>query len=119
MQDDWFGHRNPLTNRPQGDKDAWIDWDHALVSAFQTAEVFTDQDGIYRWDMDNDYVVVDAVRKINKFHEARDLITSGKRYNPRPGEYFVPDVKTRHSSGELPTYLDWVEEQREKDKDPN
>lgn len=112
MQDDWYGHRDTVTARPRGNPEGWTSWDYALVAAYQTVEAFTDQEGLYKWEMDSDYVYVDAIRKVNKFHEARDRITSGKKYSPSPGEYFVPDVKTRHSSGELPTYLDWVEEQR-------
>ena len=116
MGDDWYGHRDPMTGLPFGDKDEWIDWDHALLFAFQTIEDFTDKgSGLLAWETDDEYVEVNAIKKINKFQEAVDLKTKGsakKPYKPEPGEYFIPDMFSRRKdeNGEevFQTYSEWV-----------
>src|SRR5690606_16031560 len=100
LRDDWAGHRHPFTGEPVGDKDAWTTWDHALAYAVQTIEDFTDQYGIPQWQLDDEAVEVDAVKKIHKFKAAVDRATSGskgKDYRPAPGEMFVPDIWSRRS----------------------
>ena len=114
MADDYFGHRNPFTGEPQGNPDEWIEWDHFLVTADETIEAHTDQHGLFRWETVDDAVIVNAVRKIDKFEEAKTLITSVKGYKPRAGEYFVPEVKSRRSSGEIQTFPEYLEAQYEK-----
>lgn len=116
MGDDWFGHRDPFTGEPVGDKDEYLTWDYALMNAFQTIEDYTDQkSGLPVWELDDEAVYVDAVRKTNKFQQAIDEATRGsktKPYQPSPGEYFVPDMNTRRKDGEgkpvFQTYSEWV-----------
>lgn len=114
MSDDWFGHRDPRTGEKFGDRDEWISWDHHLVTAYQTIEAYTDRNGNLRWELEDEAVYVDAVPKIDKFEEAKDLITGAKNYKPTPGEYFVAEVKTRRSSGHIQTFPEYLEAQRKK-----
>lgn len=114
MRDDWFGHRDPLTGEPLGDRDEWLDWDHALAYAFQTIEDYSDSAGLLQWQLDDEAVEVNAIRKINKFQAAVDVMTKsrgGKPYEPKPGEYFVADLFTRRADGHIQTYREWVEKQ--------
>ncbi len=117
MGDDWFGHRDPLTGEPQGDKDEYLSWDWSLLNAFQTIEDYTDQkSGISQWLLDDERVTVDAIRKVNKFQRAIDERTKGtekKPYKPVPGEYFVPEIHSREvdEDGEevFYTFREWVQ----------
>lgn len=108
MRDDWYGHRDWFTGEPEGDKDEWIDWDHALADAFQHIESLTDSHGILIWEREDEAVIVEAVRQIDPFEAAKDSVTSGKKYTPKPGEYFVPRLKSRRSDGSFQTYEEWV-----------
>lgn len=114
MADDWFGHRDPLTGRKRGNPNEWIDWDHILVSAFSTIEAHTDSHGLFGWELDDEAVYVDAVRKIDKFEESKHLATSGTNYKPTPGEYFVPELKTRRAGGHIQTFKEYMDSQRAK-----
>jgi hypothetical protein len=109
MNDPWYGHRDLTTGMPYGDRDGWLEWDYALVSAYQTIEDFTDNNGLLKWEMDDDAVFVDAKRQIDKFEEAKQQTTGGTKYKARDGEYFIPDVKTRRSDGHFQTFTEWVE----------
>jgi len=119
MGDEFFGRRNPFTGEPMGDRDEWSSWDFSLLYAFQTIEDFTDpESGIPQWQLDDDLVEVNAVKKFNKFKAAVDIATKGRKdkpYEPAPGEYFVPDVFTRRSDGHIQTYREWVESQVQSD----
>ena len=125
MGDDWFGHRDPLTGEPRGDKGEFLSWDWSLLNAFQTIEDYTDsKSGLPIWEMDDERVVVDAVRKVNKFQRSIDERTKGtekKPYKPVPGEYFVPNMWSREKdeSGEsvFQTFREWVEKSIEKGED--
>ena len=108
MRDDWYGHRDWFTGEPEGDKDEWLDWDHALADAFQHIESFTDSHGLLIWEREDEAVVVEAVRQIDPFEAAKEITTSGKNYKPQPGEYFVPRLKSRRSGGGFQTYEEWV-----------
>ena len=116
MRDDWFGKRDPWTGEPSGTMDEFTSWDYALMDAFQTIEDFTDQkSGIPIWELDDEAVYVDAVRKFNKFQQAIDNATKGsksKAYEPAPGEYFVPDMGTRRKDADgspiFQSYSEWV-----------
>ena len=96
--------------------DEFTSWDYALMDAFQTIEDFTDQkSGIPIWELDDEAVYVDAVRKFNKFQQAIDNATKGsdkKPYQPAPGEYFVPDLSTRRKDADgnpiFQSYSEWV-----------
>lgn len=109
MGDDWFGHRDWFTEAPTGDKDEWTDWDYALARAQQLIEDYTDQHGNLVYEVQDDRVVVEAVRKIDKFEAAKDRITSKKNYKPLDGEYYVPRLEKR--SAEWPTFEEWVADQ--------
>lgn len=111
MRDDWYGHRDPITFSPAGDKDEWLDWDHALIDALQTIEDYSDQYGLLKWELDDERAEVDAIKKFHPFEVARDNQTKGtknKPYTPEPGEYFVPEIWTRDKRG-LQTYQEWLE----------
>jgi hypothetical protein len=114
MRDDWYGHRDPFSGEPQGDKDEWLDWDYALVDAVQTIEDLSDPNsGLLRWELDDDDAVVDAVKRIDPFQESIDLATRGENYKPTPGEKWYPDIY-RYGGGELQTYDQWIEQQARK-----
>lgn len=125
MGDDWFGHRDPLTGDPVGDKEEYLSWDWALLNAFQTIEDYTDQkSGLLSWEMEGEGVEVDAIRKVNKFQAAIDNATRGtekKPYKPRPGEYFVPEMFSRKQDGDgndvFPTFREYVQSTIDKDQD--
>lgn len=113
MWDDWYGHRHPLTGLPQGDKDEWVEWDHALAQAYQTIEYYRDQNGIFQWQKDDPLEDIAATRKYDQFQAAIDGMTrgtAGKPYKPSPGEFFVPDVKIRSGANrEMWTYQEWLD----------
>jgi len=117
MGDDWYGHRNPLTFEPRGDKEEYLTWDWALLNAFQTIEDYTDpKSGLPVWEVEGEGVEVDAIKKINKFQASIDNATKGTEkhpYKPRPGEYFHPQMwsrKTDENGNEVfPTFREWVE----------
>lgn len=125
MGDDWFGHRDPLTGRPMGDRTEYTRWDWALANAVQTIEDFTDEkSGLPQWELDDERVVVDAVRKVNKFQRAIDERTKGtpkKPYKGVPGEYFIPEVHSRETDEEgnevFPTFREWINKNVAKDTD--
>lgn len=121
MGDDWFGHRDPLSWEPQGNAEEFLSWDWSLLNAFQTIEDYSDKHGLPTWELDDERVVVDAVRKIDKFQRAIDERTKGtekKPYKPVPGEYFVPDVWSREKdedgNSKFQTFREWVEKSIEK-----
>ena len=111
MRDDAFGHRDYVTGEPFRDTDDWLEWDYALIAAYQFIDVHTDDYGLHSWEVADEAVDVQAIRKQNKFLAARDAITNGKNYKPWNGEYFVPDVFTRRSSGEFWTPEEWMAEE--------
>lgn len=113
MQDPWFGHRDSQF-REIGDRDEWIDWDFALITALQVIEDGTDRNGLLFWETEPERMDVIAIKRIDKFQAAVDRATKGsskRPYQPSPGEYFVPELDLR--GGEWPTYKGWVQNQRE------
>lgn len=117
MADEDFGHRDSITGTPKGDRTKWIDWDFALDQAFHIIEAYTDQDGIYEWQKRDPAQGIDAKRKVNAFHAAKDRITNAKNYKPQPGEYFVPDMKSVRADESLWTYQEWREDEMKKAKE--
>lgn len=113
MRDDWYGHRDPETFEPVGDKDEWLDVDYALLSALQTLEDYTDQHGLLIWEVQDpkNRVEVAAHMKIDPFEAAKEIKTSGKNYKKKPGEYYVP--KLTLLSKEWPTMEEFIEHQIE------
>ncbi len=107
--DDWVGHRDPITGEPFGNKTDWTDWDYALMYAVQTIEDFTTPDGLLAWEIDEDEVRVDALKKINKFEAVKQRKTDGKNYKPVPGEYFVPAIRPPRGKDRHQTIAEWRE----------
>lgn len=94
-----------------GDPDRWTDWDYALGYATQIVDDFTDQYGLLAWEVDDEAVEIDAVKKRHKFKAAVDRATAGtskKPYKPEPGEYFTPEVWSRRADGSIQTFSEWV-----------
>ena len=116
MRDPYFGHRDIFSGNPIRERDEWMDWDYALVSAYQLVEDLTDKHGLLRHEVESERVDVEAIQKIDKFQAAVDRRTKGgkKGYTPSPGEYFVPRLTLR--GGEWPTLQEYFEQQaREND----
>jgi len=113
MRDEWFGHRDPITGAPLGDRDEWIDWDFALAAADQTIEAFTDDNGIPEWTKKDPKASIEAKRKIDQFKASIESITGSAKYKPTPGEYFVPDIRSLRVDKTLWTYQDWVNSEKE------
>jgi hypothetical protein len=109
MQDAHFGHRDWVTGEVIGDSSVKTDWDYALMAAYQIIQDNTLPSGILAWDNDADNVIIEAVRKTDKFEAAKQAITSGKNYKGKKGEVWVPRNKLQW--GEYPTYSGWVKEQ--------
>lgn len=104
-----------------GNAEEWTDWDHALVTALQVIEDYTDEYGLLAWEREDDAVEIDAVKKIHKFKAAMDSRTKGsptKPYVPTPGEYFIPEVwsrrKDNEGNGVFQTYGEWLEREQAK-----
>lgn len=89
----------------------WTGWDYALVTALQLIEDYSTPQGIPIWEVDEsaENVLVEAVRKIDRFEAAKSRTTSRKNYKARAGEVFTPRVTLRW--GEWPTWESWVERQ--------
>lgn len=121
MGDDWFGHRDPLTGEPRGDRDEYTSWDYALQNAFQTIEDYTDsKSGLLVWELEDENAYVTADKRYNKFQAAIDKKTQGsknKPYQPEPGEYFVPGLKSHvvdeNGDYQFQTMREWIEQQIE------
>lgn len=117
MRDEWFGHRDPITFEPTGDRTEFLRWDFILMDALEVVEGFMDpKSGLPIWELEDDNVFVYANRKINKFQAAIDEKTTGtakKPYKPAPGEYFVPDMQTRSKDEDgnprFQTFSEWIE----------
>lgn len=113
MHDDWYGHRDPFTGDPKGDKDEWLEWDFLLLETIQMIEDHTDDTGLLVWETDDPAAVVDAIPKINKFDRAREVKESAKNFKRRPGTRYVPKLWSRRKdeSGEnrFQTFREWIE----------
>lgn len=66
MSDPAYGFRDPINGEVVGDV-TWTDWDYALVHALQLIEDYTDANGIPVWEKESDKMVVEAVKKIDRF----------------------------------------------------
>lgn len=77
--------------------------------AVQTIEDFTTSDGLLAWEIDEDEVVVDALKKINKFEAVKQRKTGGKNYKSTPGEYFVPAIRPPRGKDRHQTIAEWRE----------
>ena len=113
MEDEWFGHRDWWTGAPEGDRTEWVDWDFALVAAFSAIEAYTDSNGIRQWQKEDPEQRIDALRKIDPFNEGVDRIKGSKNYKAKPGEYFVPDMKTARPDKSFWSYQEWVESKQQ------
>lgn len=77
--------------------------------AVQTIEDFTTPDGLLAWEIDEDDVIVDAVKKTNKFEAAKQRKTGGNNYKPTPGEYFVAAIRPPRGKDRHQTITEWRE----------
>lgn len=77
--------------------------------AVQTIEDFTDSDGNLMWEVEEDQVRVDALKKINKFKAVVKRKTSGSNYKETPGEYFVPVLRPPLGKERHQTIAEWRE----------
>lgn len=111
MRDDWFGHRDWITGEPVGDRDEWIDWDFAIVDAWQTIEDYTMPSGATRWEHDDDDLEIQAELFIDKFQQAVDQITSAEKYTATNGGRFIPKLISHREDKSFQTYQEWVEGQ--------
>lgn len=114
MRDEWYGHRNPASGEPVGDRTEWIEWDFALAYAVQTIEDYSDEYGLLAWELADERVEVNANKKIHKFKAAIERTTSGKNYKASPGEYFIPEVFSRGKDGEIQSFAEWIEKEAKK-----
>jgi len=116
MQDPHYGFRDPVSWEPVGEVE-WTTWDYALMSALQLIEDFTDQNGLPVWEKEADHVIVEAVKKVDKFESAKERTTSKKNYKSTPGEYFVPRMKLMpgYEEDDWPTFDEWARSQQEED----
>lgn len=115
MGDDHFGFHNPWTGETLGEPE-WTTWDFTLAQVDQLIDDYSDANGLLLWEVDDPHqrVRVDAEKRVDKFEAAKQRKTSGKRYKPTPGEYFVPVVVK--TSEEWPTLEEYVTFLAEKEK---
>lgn len=93
FRDPQFGHRNTFTGEPDGDANDWTPWDYAIATAMQAIEDGTTEEGVLIWELADDNVWVDPVKKWNKVRQAQETITNREGYKSTPGEYFVPELR--------------------------
>lgn len=108
MYDDHFGFRDPFTGLPFQEPE-WTEWDYVLAQVDQLIDDYTDSNGLLAWEVDDPHhrVRVDAVRKIDRFEQAKQQITNKSRYKPVMGEYFVPRLSK--TTEEWPTHSEYFE----------
>lgn len=113
MRDDAYGHRDFFSGSVFEDKDEWVEWDFALVTALQTIEDSTDKYGLLTWQVEPEDIEINAEKRIHKFQASVDRATAGsdkKPYKPQPGEYFLPDMWSRGADKDRkPTYREWLD----------
>lgn len=118
MRDPYFGNRDVLTGDPIRDRDEWTEWDYILVSVYQLIQDLTNKHGLLAHEVENERMVVEAIKKHDKFQAAVDRATKGskkKGYTPDPGEYFVPRLYLR--GGDWPTLEEYWASQGEESED--
>ena len=104
MQDAHFGHRSPSSGKQI--TDGWTEWDYALASAYQVIEDHTDENGLLIWERQAENVQVDAVKKVDRFRQQVERVTSKKSYKSTPGEYFTPKLEL--IDGDWPTRMEFI-----------
>lgn len=115
FHDHFYGYRDPETGDPElaaGDV-YWSEWDYALADAMQFIQDHTDQHGHLIWEVESDRTTVKITKKIDRHNAQVERATSGKKYKPTPGEYFVSRVELAPGWEEdgFPTFSEWFEEQ--------
>ena len=105
--DPHFGHRHSITGAPLPGSGFDIGWDISISHAFEVIEMFTRQNGLYQWQVEDPEQRIGADRKIDPFQQTVDNITGGKNYQARQGEYFVPHLSSGRDDEKLWTYADW------------
>ena len=92
-------------------------WDLVLLKAHFFLTDFT-VDGIPAWWDSSDRVSFEVKRKVSRSRaavEKAETQDSGKNKTKVPGRYYVPEPRA-NDGGELPTFSEWVAEQREKQR---
>lgn len=107
-RDDWFGHWTVRGER-HGDPNERTEWDFALIEAVETVEDFTDENGLLKWEVDEDGVSVDSVKTYDKFQASIDRKTGKEKYKPEPGERWKPVVRPSRNreDGGFQTFAEW------------
>ena len=111
-----YGFRDPINWEVVGEV-TWTDWDYALVHALQLIEDYTDANGIPVWEKESEKMVVEAVKKIDRFEAAKSSATGGKNYKATPGEYFVPRLTKVYWADKdyYPKFEEWIQDQMDSD----
>lgn len=112
MRDEWFHHRDIVTGEELGDRTELTDWDFAIIHAFETIEAYTNQNGIFKWHLEDPQEKIGAVLKIDPFQQDVDSITNNPKYKRPNGAYYVPDVRSMRGDESMWTYAEWMESQR-------
>lgn len=120
MRDDWFGHREPLTGKPTGDRNEWVAWDFRLMQVFQLIEDFTDTHGFLAWEVDDPKgrVIVETTREVDRVQQAID-ISEKKKENKDflakvEGSYLAPRLTKRNKNTDWPGHEEFFEYLAEK-----
>lgn len=112
FRDPQFGHRNSFTGEPDGAAADWTAWDYAIATAMQAIEDGTTEEGLLIWELNDDSVWVDPIKKWNKARQAIESITNSDSYKSSPGEYFVPELRqhgVEPGEEKWQTRLEWLE----------
>jgi hypothetical protein len=120
LRDPYAGHRNFYTDEPDAPLNEWTQWDFALAMAVQFIKDGTTEEGHLIWEIEDERVVVEPIREINKARAATDAITSVKDYKAAPGEYWrtklitpwhEEEVKQGFAEGEFKfqTRSEWIQ----------
>lgn len=123
MRDEWFGHRDPLTGKEQGDREEWVTWDFRLIQVFQLIEDFTDQHGFLAWEIDDpkNRTLVETTFEVDRAQQALNIAEKKKSNRDKldkvEGSYLAPKLKRMNPGSEWPSHEEYFEYLAEKHKD--
>lgn len=121
MQDEWFGHRDPFTHQPVGDKDAWTSWDFLLSNVYQLIEDFTDQHGFLLWEVEDKHerAIIETSIEVDRVEQAIKLKSENKQTAKQmaatPGAYIKPKIVLRKGVKDWPTHVEFFKYLSEKE----
>lgn len=113
MRDEWFGHRDFLTGKEEGDRTEWTLWDFRLIQVFQLIEDFTDKNGFLAWEVDDpkNRVIVATTREVDRVQQALDIAekkSDNKSYLERvQGSFMSPILKRMNPKDDWPGHKDY------------